>query len=246
MYGMINNELMLWLLCRPYMVPVVDFFYFPEDRAERFWYRLLNKGYTIACSGSSDASFDVGRTPGASHATFAKLDRIDGPSIAASFRAGRTMVSYGGNAILFEIDGRTSGDRLSPGDRSHRMKVDAYAEPGGKFMARVVRNGEVFAEREFVAPEDGKFSFGVEFSEKADSWYVATLRSVRADGKTSIVSAASPIYFRGPGFKPPEVVPLPLPLPQNIKERLLYLTPDEVDTDGWYDELKHLLKNASN
>lgn len=245
MYGMINNELMLWLLCRPDMVPVVDFFYFPEDRAERFWYRLLNKGYTLACSGSSDAAFDVGRTPGASHATFAKLDRIDGSSIAASFRAGRTMVSYGGNAILFEIDGRTSGDRLSPDGGNHRMTVDAYAEPGGKFIARVVRNGEVFGEREFVAPEDGKFSFVVEFSEKADAWYVATLRCVRADGKTSIVSAASPIYFRGPGFKPPEVVPLPLPLPQNIKERMLYLTPDEVDTDEWYEELKRLLKNAS-
>ena len=125
------------------------------------------------------------------------------------------------------------------------MKVDAYAEPGNCFIARVVRNGEVFAEREFVAPADGKFSFDVEFAEKENAWYVATLRSVRKDGKASIVSAASPIYFRGPDFTPPEVVPLPLPLPQNIKERLLYLTPEEVDTDAWYDELKQMLKDAS-
>ena len=100
-------------------------------------------------------------------------------------------------------------------------------------------------EKEFVAPGDGKFSFDVEFAEKENAWYVATLRSVRKDGKTSIVSAASPIYFRGPDFKPPEVVPLPLPLPENIKERLLYLTPEEVDTDAWYDELKQMLKEAS-
>ena len=244
-YGMINNELMMWLLCRPDLVPVVDFFYFPEDRAEKFWYRLLNKGYTLACSGSSDASFDVGRTPGSSHATFAKLDKIDGPSIVAAFRAGRTMVSYEGNAVLFDVDGHTSGDKLAPGEGKRRMKVDAYAETGRKFLARVVRNGEVFAEREFVAPEDGKFSFDVEFAEKENAWYVATLRSVRKGGKASIVSAASPIYFRGPDFKPPEVVPLPLPLPQNIKERLLYLTPEEVDTDAWYDELKQLLNDAS-
>jgi hypothetical protein len=245
MYGMINNELMMWLLCRPDMVPVVDFFYFPEDRAEKFWYRLLNKGYTLACSGSSDASFDVGRTPGSSHATFAKLDKIDGPSIVEAFRAGRTMVSYEGNAVLFDVDGHASGDNLLPGEGKHRMKVDAYAEPSKRFIARVVRNGEAFAEREFVAPADGKFSFYVEFAEKENAWYVATLRSVRKDGKTSIVSAASPIYFRGPDFKPPEVVPLPLPLPQNIKERLLYLTPEEVDTDAWYDELKQLLKESA-
>ena len=244
-YGMINNELMMWLLCRPDMVPVVDFFYFPEDRAEKFWYKLLNKGYTLACSGSSDASFDVGRTPGSSHATFAKLGKIDGVSLVEAFRAGRTMVSYYGNAVLFDVDGHTSGDKFLPGEEKHRMKVDAYAEPGNRFIARVVRNGDVFAEKEFVAPEDGKFSFDVEFAEKENAWYVATLRSVRKGGKTEIVSAASPIYFRGPDFQPPEVVPLPLPLPQNIKDRLLYLTPEEADTDALYDELKQLLKDAS-
>jgi len=244
-YGMINNELMLWLLCRPDMVPVVDFFYFPEDRAEKFWYRLLNKGYTLACAGSSDASFDIGRTPGASHGTFAKLGRIDGPSLVEAFRAGRTMVSYYGNAVLFEIDGHSSGDRLAPGDAVRRMKVDAYAAPGRRFVARVVRNGEKFAEREFTAPEDGRFSFEVEVVEKETAWYVATLRSVGGNGKMEIVSAASPIYFRPADFTPPEVVPLPLPLPQSIKDRLLYLTPEEVDTDAWYDELKRLLKDAA-
>ena len=38
---------------------------------------------------------------------------------------------------------------------------------------------------------------------------------------------------------------MPQPLPPNIKERLLYLTPQEVDTDAWYEELKRLLKEAS-
>ena len=60
----------------------------------------------------------------------------------------------------------------------------------------------------------------------------------------SVLSAASPIYFRGPTFRAPEVVPFPLPLPANIKERLLYLTPDEVDTDEWYEGLKKMLKEA--
>lgn len=57
--------------------------------------------------------------------------------------------------------------------------------------------------------------------------------------------AASPIYFRDAGFRPPEVVPLTLPLPQNIKERLRSLTPEECDTDAWFEELRQMLKEAA-
>lgn len=241
MFGMINNELMLWLLCRPDLVPVVDFFYFPEERAEKFWYKLLNRGYTLACSGTSDAAFDVGRSPGSSHATYAKLAAVDNASIVKAFNEGRTMVSYGGAGVIIEIDGKTSGDTLAPGPATHRLRVDAYANPGQKFTLRVIRNGEVFDERTFTAPADGHFVLERAFVEKGNAWYLPMLKNA---GSRNPRAAASPIYFRGPDFRPPEVVPLPRPLPRNIKERLLYLTPAEVDTDAWYDELKALLKAA--
>ena len=242
MYSMINNELMLWLLCRPDMVPVVDFFYFAEERAEKFWYRLLNKGYTLACSGTSDAAFDVGRTPGNSHATYAKLDKVDRDSILKAFREGRTMVSYHGAGVIIEIDGKTSGDKLLPGPDEHTLAVDAYADPGKKFTLRVIRNGEVFEEMDFTAPADGHFSFVRKIVEKENAWYVAMLKNA---GSKAPRAVASPIYFRGSDFQPPEVVPLPRPLPQNIKDRILFLSPEEVDTDAWHDELKHLLKEAN-
>ena len=243
MYGMINNELMLWLLCRPDLVPVVDFFYFPEERAEKFWYKLLNRGYTLGCSGTSDAAFDVGRSPHASHATYAKLDKVDGPSIVEAFRKGRTMVGYYGSSIVFEIDGRTCGDVLLPGDGVHELVADAYGEPGREVVFRIVRNGEVFEEACVVVPEDGCVRIRRSFSERENAWYVAILKDAKG-GPMSVLSAASPIYFRGPTFRAPEVVPFPLPLPANIKERLLYLTPDEVDTDEWYEGLKKMLKEA--
>ena len=241
-YGMINNELMLWLLCRPDMVPVVDFFYFPEERAEKFWYKLLNRGYTLACSGSSDAAFDVGRSPGSSHATYAKLDKVDNASIVKAFNEGRTMVSYNGAGVILEIDGKTSGDKLLPGDATRKMTVDVFADPGRKFTIRVVRNGETFAEETFTAPRNGHFVLTRDVVEKENAWYVAMLKNA---GSRSPRAAASPIYFRGPDFRPPEVIPFPKPLPQNIKERLLYLTPEEVDKDEWYEELKALLKEAN-
>jgi len=242
MYGMINNELMLWLLCRPELVPVVDFFYFPEERAERFWYRLLNRGYTLACSGTSDAAFDVGRSPGSNHATFAKLAKVDGDSIVKAFNEGRTMVSFRGAAVILEIDGKTSGDTFHPGETVHALKADAYGDPGRKMTLRVIRNGEVFEEKTVVVPADGRFSISRELVERGNAWYVAMLKDA---GSRAPRAAASPIYFRGADFRPPEVVPLRLPLPKNIKERLLYLTPEETDTDAWYDELKGLLKEAA-
>ena len=242
MYGMINNELMMWLLCRPELVPVIDFFYFPEERAEKFWYKLLNRGYTLGCSASSDAAFDVGRSPGSSHVTFAKLGKIDGESIVKSFYEGRTMVSYRGAAVILEIDGKTSGDKFAPGETVRKLKADAYGDPGRKMTLRVIRNGEVFVEKTMVVPADGKFSIEKDVVEKDNAWYLATLKDA---GQRSIRSAASPIYFRGESFRAPEVVPLRLPLPKNIKERLLYLKPEETDSDAWHDELKAMLKEAA-
>ena len=242
-YGMINNELILWLLCRPDLVPVVDFFYFPEVRAEKFWYKLLNRGYTLGCSGSSDAAFDVGRSPGDSHATYAKMDRVDNASILKAFREGRTMVSYFGAGILIDIDGKTSGDVLRPGAATHRLNVDAWADPGLRFAVEVIRNGEVFERREFTAGTDGHFSFARDLVEKENAWYVAILRkSVRSP---EMRAASSPIYFRGPDFRPPETFKLPVPLPDRLRERIKFLTPEEVDTDAWYEEMKGMLREAS-
>ena len=241
-YGMINNGLLMWLMCRPELVPVVDFFYFPEVRAEKFWYRLLNRGYTLACSGTSDAAFDVGVAPGDSHATFAKLERVDGPSVVQAFREGRTMVSYHGSAVLFEIDGKTSGDVLRPGPQKRRMDVDAYADPGRDFAVEIIRNGRVLERREFKAPADGHFSFARDIVEDETSWYVVVLRKARDEKPRAV---ASPVYFRGADFRAPERIPLVSPLPQKIRDRIKFLTPEEVDSDAWYDELARLLKEAS-
>ena len=241
MYGMINNELMLWLLCRPDLVPVVDFFYFPEERAERFWYRLLNRGYTLACSGTSDAAFDVGKSPHSSHATYAKLGPVDGPSIVEAFRKGRTMVGYHGCGIVFEIDGRTCGDVLAPDGSERTLVADAYAVPGQEVVLKVVRNGETFAERRVTVPADGRVTIRKTFAERETAWYVAILKDAKG-GDWSILSAASPIYFRDGRFRPPETYSLPVPLPERIRERIKYLTPAEVDTDEWYDELRRMLE----
>ena len=238
-YGMINKELMLWLLCRPDMIPVVDFFYSSDKRGEEFWYRLLNKGYKIACCATSDAAFDVGRSPGVSHATYVKLGGLGGPEIVEAFRDGRTMVSYFGAAVIMNIDRHISGDVVRSGNKKMRLRVDAFGDPEARMTLRVVRNGKVIMERSEVVPKDGKFSMEKTITESGNAWYVATLKD---EGSDRIRAAASPIYFRTDDFTPPETFALPNPLPDKIKSRLLYLSPDELDTDEWYEELKEMLK----
>jgi len=225
-------------------VPVVDFFYFPEERAERFWYKLLNRGYTLGCSGSSDAAFDVGRSPHASHATYAKLDRVDGPSIVEAFRKGRTMVGYRGNGIVFEIGGKTSGDVLVPDGSAQALVADVYGVPGEEVVLRIVRNGETFAEERFTVPADGRFTLKRTVTERENAWYVAILKDAKG-GPMCVLAAASPVYFRNASFRAPETYPLPRPLPARIWDRIKYLTPPETDTDGWYEELRAMLKEEA-
>ena len=102
---------------------------------------------------------------------------MDNASIVKAFNEGRTMVSYNGAGVILEIDGKTSGDKLQPGDATRKMTVDVFADPGRKFTIRVVRNGETFAEETFTAPANGHFVLTRDVVEKENAWYVAMLKN---------------------------------------------------------------------
>lgn len=102
---MSGKEVMLWLLCKPELLPVLDLFYFDDTpQSESFWYMLLDRGYRIGCCATSDAAFDVGRTPGCGRgATYVKLDALNEKSIVAGFNARRTMASFDGCCLLYQL-----------------------------------------------------------------------------------------------------------------------------------------------
>ena len=54
--GMTGKEVFLWLLCNPEMCPCLDLFYFENNpNPLAFWYMLLNRGYRIGVTATSDA-----------------------------------------------------------------------------------------------------------------------------------------------------------------------------------------------
>ena len=80
---------------------------------QQLWYMLLNRGYRLAGTASSDATFD--RPGGAVPGKVRTYTRIEGEfsvsKVAAAMRAGRNFVTSG-PLLTFEINGRRIGESL--------------------------------------------------------------------------------------------------------------------------------------
>jgi hypothetical protein len=242
--GMSGRDNALWLLCDPEMMPCLDLFYQRGNlsRTEEYWYALLNRGYRIACSASSDAAYDVGRTPGSGRgATFVKADALSEAAIVRAFQERRTMIGYDSAALILEIDGKSSGDIIRPGGQQ-LLKVDAYHVPGRQSQLRIIRNGELFAEKSLRFPDSGHLSLQWPLAEQDNCWYLAIMNP---PGKNEVDAAASPIYFRTDDFVPPEVLPCPKELPADLRERIKFMTLDEIVSPVVFDEIAERLRALS-
>ncbi len=242
---MTNKEVFLWLLCAPDMLPCLDLFYHDSDtpRAEAFWFMLLNRGYRIGCCATSDAAFDVGRSPGSRRgATYVKLAQLSEQAVVQAIKQGRTMVSWHGAALAFHIDDATCGDTIRPATGRHRVVIDAFYQPGTAVHIRLVRNGRVVSEHHECLPGQGPLHIEEDIDEHDNAWYLVIMTD---DGCPRIKAAASPIYFRRPDFQPPPVLPYPKPFPDALRQRLKLLTLDELCSEAVFDELRDELAALS-
>ena len=179
----------------------------PNEQAEGLWFTLLNKGYHIPGTGSSDAAFDNigGGVPGRVRV----YTRLDGPlsigRIAKAMKAGRNFVTSG-PLLLLEIGENKIGD-VVPVSQPLRQegKVRAWASGAiGEYLTKVeiVRNGEIIK----TYPIDSRktdFEATFEVLESKTAWYIA-----RCWGSTAKqVAITNPIYFEGSDYKPPEPTP---------------------------------------
>lgn len=118
-----------------------------DEKAFRLWSLLLDHGYRVAATASSDACFDRpgGATPGAAR-LYAHLD--GGFSLEAFRRAvaaGRTVATTG-PLLVATLDGQPPGT-VRPADGSrHALRLEAWASgvvTGGLAHVEVLRNGGV-------------------------------------------------------------------------------------------------------
>jgi hypothetical protein len=153
------------------------------------WFMLLNHGYRIAATASSDATFDNpgGGIPGAVR----NYTRVEGAPtldrIAAAMKAGRNFVTSG-PLILFRAGRHEVGDVVKA---PAKLAGEIQAWPAG-VRIELIRNGETI--RTFDT-SPARF----EIDERDTAWYVA-----RALGSNDTqVAITNPIYFESASYRAP-------------------------------------------
>jgi TolB protein len=169
-----------------------------NQEALKLWFLLLNHGYHIAASGSSDATFDRpgGGVPGKVR-MYTHLDGgVEMPRVAAAIRAGRSFVTTGPLLVL-EIGGRGSGSVVTLPAPAQKGTIRAWAD----HLTRVelIRNGIVVRTFDAAAGKS-EFTAGFDISETGPSWYIARCYGTDA----TQVAFTNPVWFESIGWQPPQ------------------------------------------
>lgn len=138
------------------------------------WCLLLNKGYRVAATASSDSCFDRlgGGIPGVVR-TYTYLP--DGFSIAKVARAmaeGRNFVTSG-PLLLTSLDGQPPGTAVPADGTTRTLKIEAWpsgADPGGLTRLELLRNGSPIVTNSFNPPLPS-FATNVPLSDASSAWY---------------------------------------------------------------------------
>ncbi|HEV2498107.1 MAG TPA: CehA/McbA family metallohydrolase [Terriglobia bacterium] len=172
--------------------------------AQSLWFLLLNKGYRIPGTASTDASFDKPESakPGIVRVYTHAAAPLSIAAIARAMKAGKNFVTSG-PLLLMQIDGHQPGDVITLHHASD-FQVQLQAWPSGivgERLTRVelIRNGEIL--KQFVLDGPRK-EFRARFSihETGTAWYIA-----RCFGSTDLqVAITNPIYLQDPDYQSPQ------------------------------------------
>jgi hypothetical protein len=117
-----------------------------NEMAFELWALLLNNGYRLAGTASSDACFDRpgGATPGVVR-TYTYLDEeFSLPAVARATSKGRTFVSSG-PLLLVSLDGQPPGSAFLADGQARALRIEAWAsgaDAGGLTRLEILRNGK--------------------------------------------------------------------------------------------------------
>ncbi len=187
----------------------VDILMQPWDReayleAQKLWFLLLNKGYRMPGTASTDASFDK---PSAALPGIVRVyTHVDGPptlgAIARAMKDGRNFVTSG-PLLLMKIGGHPVGD-VVPVLHPSNFRVQLRAWPSGAVgqhltKVELIRNGKII---KVILPKGQSREFTAEFTirETGTAWYIA-----RCFGSNDLqVAITNPIYFEGSDYRQPQ------------------------------------------
>jgi hypothetical protein len=171
---------------------------------EQLWFMLLNQGYRMPATASTDATFDnPGRAvPGAVRV----YTRIEGEltlaKVAAAMKAGRNFVTSG-PLLTFTVGGKGIGDVVPVATRiKQKARVQAWASGApDEYLTKieVIRNGQIYKNFTLLnKPKMHTVDFEVE--EEDTSWFIVKCYGTQ----WSQYAVSNPIYFEAPGYQVPQ------------------------------------------
>jgi hypothetical protein len=117
-------------------------------KAFELWSLLLDHGYRLAATASSDACFDRpgGGVPGAPRTYAFVRGGFSLAKVRRAIVAGRTFVTTG-PLLIATMDGQPLGSSFRAGERRHVLTIEAWKsgnDPNGLVRVEVLRNGQPF------------------------------------------------------------------------------------------------------
>jgi hypothetical protein len=177
-----------------------------NEKAFQLWAMLLNHGYRLAATGSSDACFDRpgGGVPGVPRTYTYVPHGFSLPKVTLATAAGHTFVTTG-PLLLATIDGEPPGTAFRIGKKKRVLEIEAWKsgeESEGIGRLEVLRNGKSW--RECVLsnrPASIRTNFAVQAEQS--SWYCVRLWSAGVKKKMAIAGA---FYFDEGAYRTPAAV----------------------------------------
>jgi hypothetical protein len=171
-------------------------------KAFEIWSLLLNHGYRVAATGSSDSCFDRpgGGVPGIPRTYALVPGKFSLAKAARAIAAGRTFVTTG-PLLIASLDGKPPGSELSSGAGNRLLSIEAWASgrsPGGLQRLEILRNGKAWHEFTLAARPDFVRT-NLSLVEHETSWYC-----VRVSGPDRQTAISGAFYFAGESYRPPK------------------------------------------
>ena len=173
-------------------------------KAFQIWSLLLNHGYRVAATGSSDSCFDRpgGGVPGTPRTYTLIPGKFSLAKAARAIAAGRTFVTTG-PLLLASLDGNPPGSELTCGAKRRPLSIEAWdsgQSSGGLERIEVLRNGKV--RREFaLGTKPLSVQTNLTIVERETCWYC-----VRVFGPDRQTAVSGAFYFVGGSYRPPQAV----------------------------------------
>lgn len=171
------------------------------------WALLLNHGYRLAATASSDACFD---RPGGARPGAARIyGFVEGPfsveGVSRAIAAGRTFATTG-PLLVVSLDGRPPGSAIAADGQAHTLRIEAWGSGAsglGLGRVEILRNGRPF-QQHVLEDRPGSFEATVRLEERETAWYCVRVAGSDARRDRAISGA---FYFEERPWVPPAPVP---------------------------------------